>query len=339
MVEQTMISGETVNGRTAAAILIAILETDQAAAIVSQLDSSDLEALAAVMLEMEEIGLGRMHAALEQFAALMATPQIEVGDATQRFGALVAPVLGEAGAERLIGHMAPPRGLPPVAALRWMAPEKIARIVLDEHAQAAALILARLDPAVSAQVLSHIPETRKVDLLWRVASLRRVSSDALTMMDAALSAISAAAPLGQAVELSGASLAARICGNVAGDERQRLLKAIAKADKSLAAGIEDEMLTFADLLLLDGKSLGSIIRAADDSMLTVALRGLSVPDRERVFSCLSARAADGLRDDLEDGEPVAMADVRAAQAAIVAIARRLSEAGTIRLSQADADYV
>lgn len=339
MAEQTVISGEQVDGRTAAAILIAILDTDQASAIISQLDPSDLEALAAVMLDMEEIGLDRMNAALDQFAGLVAAPQIDVGDTARRFGSLVAPVLGEAGAERLIGHMSPPRGLPPVAPLRWMAPEQIARIVLHEHAQAAAVILARLDPAVSAQVLSHIPEPRKVDLLYRVASLRRISSDALAMMDEAISAISAATAPAQAVELSGASLAARICGNVSGDERQRLLKALAKADKSLAAGIEDEMLTFADLLLLDAKGLGAIIRAADSATLTIALRGLSVADRERVFSCLSARAADSLRDELEDGEPVAMADVRSAQGAIVAIARGLADAGTIRLTQADADYV
>lgn len=339
MAEQTLVVPDQVDGRTAAAILLAILDAEQASAIVSQLDPADLEALAAAMLEVEDVDVESMNCVLHRFAELAATPQLPVGKAAQRVGAIVGPVLGAAGADRLIGHLSPPRSLPAIPALRWMTADQIVTIILDEHCQAGALILARLDPAVAAQVLARIPETLRVDYLSRVASLGRVSDAALAMMDETLSALTATAPSGSAVEPGGASLAARICGNVPAEERQRLLKALAKTDKTLAAGIEEEMLTFQDLLALEAKSLGAIVRAVETPVLTVALRGLSHGDRERVFSCLSARAADSLRDELEDGEPVAMAEVRSAQSAIVAVARKLSDAGTIRLSQAGSDYV
>ena len=53
--------------------------------------------------------------------------------------------------------------------------------------------------------------------------------------------------------------------------------------------------------------------------------------KEKIFGNMSKRAAELLRDDLEAKGPVKLSEVEAAQKEILAIARRMAEAGEIAL--------
>ena len=54
--------------------------------------------------------------------------------------------------------------------------------------------------------------------------------------------------------------------------------------------------------------------------------------REKLLACLSTRAAANIRDDMEALGPVKLSDVREAQKQVVAVARRMSDEGTIVLA-------
>ena len=59
--------------------------------------------------------------------------------------------------------------------------------------------------------------------------------------------------------------------------------------------------------------------------------------KEKIFENMSKRAAEMLRDDLEAAAPAKLSDVEASQKEIVAIARRLEEAGEISLGGGSSD--
>jgi hypothetical protein len=61
--------------------------------------------------------------------------------------------------------------------------------------------------------------------------------------------------------------------------------------------------------------------------------------REKIFANMSKRAADMMRDDLEVKGPVRLSDVDAAQKEVLAIARKLSDAGQLSLSSGGDEYV
>jgi len=63
----------------------------------------------------------------------------------------------------------------------------------------------------------------------------------------------------------------------------------------------------------------------------VALKGADDELREKIFTNMSSRAADLLRDDLEALGPMKVSDVEAAQKEILVVARRMAEAGDIIL--------
>ena len=56
--------------------------------------------------------------------------------------------------------------------------------------------------------------------------------------------------------------------------------------------------------------------------------------KEKIFANMSKRAAEMLRDDLESKGPVRLSEVEGAQKEILAVARRLADAGEIALGGA-----
>jgi flagellar motor switch protein FliG len=62
--------------------------------------------------------------------------------------------------------------------------------------------------------------------------------------------------------------------------------------------------------------------------------------KEKIFSNMSARAADLIKEDMEYMGPVRLSDVEAAQQRIVDVVRRLEDAGDIIISgRGDDDLV
>ena len=54
--------------------------------------------------------------------------------------------------------------------------------------------------------------------------------------------------------------------------------------------------------------------------------------REKLFGCMSTRAAANIKDEMEALGPVRLTDVQEAQKQIIEVARRLSDEGTIVLA-------
>ena len=74
-----------------------------------------------------------------------------------------------------------------------------------------------------------------------------------------------------------------------------------------------------------------MLREISSENLILALKGADDDLKEKIFTNMSKRAAEMLRDDLESKGPVRLSDVEVAQKEILSIARRMSESGEISL--------
>ena len=75
-----------------------------------------------------------------------------------------------------------------------------------------------------------------------------------------------------------------------------------------------------------------MLRSLDSEDLVLALKGADESLREKLFSCMSARAAANIQDEMEALGPVRLTEVQEAQKRIVGVARRMSDEGTIVLA-------
>ena len=85
---------------------------------------------------------------------------------------------------------------------------------------------------------------------------------------------------------------------------------------------------------LDDLAIQALMREVSSDNLILALKGADDTIKEKVFTNMSQRAADMLRDDLDAKGPVKVSEVEAAQKEILTIARRLADEGTISLGGA-----
>ena len=92
------------------------------------------------------------------------------------------------------------------------------------------------------------------------------------------------------------------------------------------------MFTFDDLIRLDPAGIQAVLRQVDKDKLTLALKGSSEEVSDVFFKNMSERAGKMMREDMEAMGAVRLKDVDEAQAAIVASAKALADAGEIVMS-------
>ena len=135
--------------------------------------------------------------------------------------------------------------------------------------------------------------------------------------------------------LGGPKAAADVVNTLTGGTGSELLEVIRERDSALAENIEELMFVFENLLELDGKSIQALLPEVPAESLLVALKGSTAELQDAIFSNMSKRAADLLREDLEATGPIRLVDVEAAQREILSIARRLMEQGNISYGGGD----
>jgi flagellar motor switch protein FliG len=89
------------------------------------------------------------------------------------------------------------------------------------------------------------------------------------------------------------------------------------------------LFVFEDIVKLDERAVQQVLREADQKDLVLALRGVPDAVKEVVLANMSERGATMLKEEMEIQQPQRKRDVDDAQSRIVAVVRRLEEAGAI----------
>jgi len=116
-----------------------------------------------------------------------------------------------------------------------------------------------------------------------------------------------------------------------------IMETIEEENQELAVEIKKLMFTFDDLILLDDRAIQQVLREVDFKELATALKGANEEVKNKIFSNVSSRAADNIREDMEFMGPVRVKQVEEAQQKIVAIIRRLEESGEIIINRGGED--
>ncbi|HEX5536334.1 MAG TPA: flagellar motor switch protein FliG [Sphingobium sp.] len=327
------------HGSAAAAVLLMLFNEDEAAEILSRLEPDEVRQLGYAMYDVADVEIEEVNQALDQFVS-KARRRTTIGyGASRHIRGAMHKALGPERADNILARITPPTRSTKLSLLKWMEPGEIATVIENEHPQVMAIVLAHLDPRTAADVLTMLPNEYQEDLVYRVATLGPVSSEALDDLEVMLSSGTPAAKKGGTSQRGGTSEAAAIMNNVRKDVEQRIIKALAKRDKIIAQTIEEEMFIFDNLIELDEKNMGALLRGVDNELLVVALKGANEVLKAKMLGCMSQRAAQSIVDEMEERGPMRLAEVVDAQKRIVAEARRLADQGTITLGGPGDDFV
>jgi flagellar motor switch protein FliG len=180
----------------------------------------------------------------------------------------------------------------------------------------------------------------QAEVVHRIATLGPVSGEAIEMLRDLLARRADTSKAPAAMQVGGAKEAAAIMNATRKATEQRVMPKVAKISKETAKAIEDEMFVFEHLFGLDDKSMGTLLRGVEADVLVLAMKGVEEGQRQKFFGAMSARAADGIKDEMEARGPCKLSEVLEAQKTILQIARQMAKDGAIRLAGGgDDDYV
>ncbi len=326
-------------GSQAAAILLMLLGEEEAATVLSRLDADEVQFLGGAMFGVANISETEIDSVFDIFVDRARVRTTLGFGADRQIKGMMHKALGAEKADKVLQRITPVKHVSALEGLKWMDARTIANLIEQEHPQIAALVLAFLDPAVAAEVLALLPEDVHADLVYRVATLGPVTESALIELEELLSRPTTTSASASTTRRGGTTDAAKIVNNSRKAAEQRIIKALQKLDKTVARTIEEEMFIFDNLLSVDDKNLGTLLRAVENDILVVALKGADERLRQKIFGCMSSRAAQSIQDEINDRGPMRLADVQEAQKSMLSIARKLAADGVINLGGKGDDYV
>lgn len=329
-------------GLSQAAMMVLLFDEADAAAILAEMSPDDLRILGREMAGLEPVQPMQIAAAIAAFCD-RAEPDLlpRAGDTEAlrtTFESAVGPVKAD-GIMRTVAPQAPPRRDGALGLLPWLSVEALLILCEDENPQVIAALLCQIEAETAAQVLGRLADGVQAEVVHRIATLRPIAPAAMALLgdliEQRLAASFGALPLAY----GGVQDAANIVNFAARTVEQRVMPTIDSRDTDLAQQMERAMFRFDMLRDLDAKAMGQVLREVPSEILVTALRGIAEDARAPFLAAMSSRAADGIRDEIEAGGRIKLAEAEAAQREVVATARRLAEEGKIAFGDGGDEYV
>ncbi|WP_267434288.1 flagellar motor switch protein FliG [Sphingomonas sp. GM_Shp_1] len=331
------------SGVERAAVLMMLVGEEEAAAILQKLDPDEVRELGKAMYSIADVSESDVDEVLDNFVGCARARTSIAFEPKPLVENLMNRALGPERADSVLSRIVPPEAQCEIEMLHWLDATDIAKIVEKEHPQIGAVLIANCDPAVAGQVLELLPETMQPDILHRVARLGPVTPQAIETLNAILSRRTSGGNggggAGNGLTMGGSREAAKILSSARKATEQRVMPKLFKIDRDVAKQIEEALFIFENLLEMDDKNLGALIRNVDGEVLIRSLKGADEAARERFLACMSARAAAGIRDEIDSRGPMKLSEVLEAQKAMIAVARNLAKEGTIMMGGGEDDYV
>ncbi len=327
------------SGTQKCAILMLLLGEDEAAEILKNLSPREVQQLGTAMYSVADVDQRTVNFVLDEFLSIIkAQTSIGLG-ADSYIRRMLVKALGEDKAGSILTRITPSSSAKGIEILEWMDARSIAEMIEGEHPQIIGLIVAQLDYAVAADVLVLLPDDIQHEVLQRVATLDSVQPEAIEQLERVMKLQFQANTSLRASKIGGIKAAAKIMNFTQAASEQRIMKNLLKHDKVLMTSIQENMFVFENLIAVDDKNLGILMRNIEPEDLAIALKGADERLRDKIMGCMSVRAAAAILDEMEAKGPMRVTEVQEAQKRIIAIARKLSDAGTMVLAGRGDDYV
>jgi flagellar motor switch protein FliG len=313
------------------AVLLLALGMDEAAEVMKYLGPREVQKLGAAMSAMKSVQNEELEAVLEDFRAETDEGEGFNVDSEAYIRAVLTKALGNDKAAPLLNGILGQKDSPGIESLKWMDGESIAEMISFEHPQIVATILVHLERAHAYEVLEHMPEEVRNEVMLRIATLDGVQPAALAELNEVLTKLLLGNKVSKKKPMGGIRTAAEIMNYFSGDKETSVMDNLRAYDETMAQKITDEMFIFDNILDVEDRGIQIVLREVQSESLIVALKGASQDLREKIFKNMSQRAAEMMREDLDSKGPVRLSEVETEQKAILQIVRRLAEEGQITL--------
>ena len=209
----------------------------------------------------------------------------------------------------------------------------------NERPQTVALVLSYVDPDKAAGVIEQLEPSRQVKVVEAIATMESASPTAIKTIEAEMERKFSSIITQSNVKVGGIDYVADIMNNLDRSSEKSIFDGLSAHNADLADEIRKRMFVFEDIITMDDRSVQRFVRDCDPRDLVLALKTANADVANKLFSNMSSRMAESIRDDLEVTTNVRMKDVEDAQQRIVGVIRDLEERNEIIIMKGGKDDI
>jgi flagellar motor switch protein FliG len=319
-----------------AAMLLIVLGEQTSAELLQCLSEEDVQKVSREVAKVTAISAEQAENVLNEFHHLSAAGDYVARGGIEYARKLLMRAFNPEIAKRMLERLTRAVGADAASfdAIQKADPQQLAKFIHNEHPQTIALVLSHLNTIQAAALLTSLPANLRADVAQRMASLDQISPEIIFKIAGVIGQKLKALGEFSRESYGGVRAVAEMLNRLDSASSRGILEHIEQRDTNLAETIRHLMFVFEDLLLIDPLGLKELLSKVERKQLTVALKGTSEQLRNQILGCMSQRAADLLREDMEAMGPIKIKEVEAAQQQIIAVVRQLESEGVISLKGA-----
>jgi flagellar motor switch protein FliG len=327
--QQGVVKEENVSDLRKAAILLVSLDKTAAGEILKHIDESKVETVTREIAHLAEVSEEQRRTVIEEFHSLALARTYSEGGGLGCARALLQQALPKEDAERIIKQIEHQFYSKPFTFLQKADTENLLTFIQDEHPQTIALILAHLVPNKASEILVGLPDEKRVEVVNRISRMEQTSPEVIKEVEKGLEHRLSGLMADGLQRVGGIEAVAEILNLVDRTTEKGILESLGEDDPDLVEQIRRLMFVFEDILLVNDKGIQTVLKEVETSDLTLALRTATEELKEKIFSNMSDRAVQLIKEEMEYMGPVRLSDVEVAQQKIVDVVRRLEDSGEI----------
>lgn len=330
--QSNLLQKSNLNGAQKAAILLIALDVDTAAQVFQYLDTNEVEQISAEITKVRNTASVTVDLVLEEFYNMVTAREYVLEGGLEYAQAVLEKSFGVSKAQSIIEKVQNLTTLRGFDVLKKADSTQLINFLNKEHPQTIALILSHLSPDQTAAALRELPETLRVEVAYRIATLGKIAPQTLKRIEKVVDEMAGLTISQSMSKIGGTKSLAQILNRSSVSLSKELLEKISEKDEDVAFEIKRLMFMFDDLIQIQDKDLQKILREVDKKDLVLSLKIADEKLKSKIFSNMSERAATLLKEELQYMGMVKLKEVESAQANIIDVVKRLEEDGEISLN-------
>ncbi len=326
-------------GAEKAAVFLLYIGDEATAKVFQHMDDAQIKKISQSMTSLGYVPLPAVHDVVSEFVNI-SDPEagfFSLGDDFVR--KILEKSLGPQKAEMLLRDLHSANFGDIEDVLATMDSKAIANFLSQEHPQTIAVIVAKLKPKQTSEIIGYLPKELQAEVVIRIADVDQVSPEILAEMDEVVKSELRSMGGGQRFRVGGVEKVVDMFNHLERSKEKQILDSLDTMNPPLADIIRKHLFTFEDIFKLDDRVIQLVMREIANDMLTLAMKTSTPEIKEKIFSNISSRAAEMIKEDLEVMGPVRLSDVEKAQSEIIKIVRRLEAEGKVVIAGRGAEDV
>ncbi len=334
-----MAEKDELKGIQKAAILLIALGPEKSSLIFKHLKEEEIEDLTLEIANTKSITPQIKEKVINEFYEVCLAQQYIAEGGIGYAKELLEKALGSDKAMDVIGKLTASLQVKPFEFVKKTDASQLLNFIQDEHPQTIALILSYLSSGQAATILGALAPEKQADVAKRIAIMDRTSPDVIKEVERVLESKLSSLVNQDYTIIGGVDAVVEILNTVDRGTEKHIMETLEVEEPELADEIRKKMFVFEDILLLDDRSIQRVLRDVDNNDLAIACKGSNEEVQGAIFSNMSKRLAEMIKEDMEFMGPVRMKDVEEAQQKIVNIIRKLEDSGEIVISRGGGDEI